>query len=119
MRLWKPENDNLNRLLQLSNQSLAMFGQPPLYAEAAAKDHVHGHEQKQYGRASMVSNRPKYELPDCSDCFHISLAWSLSGPSETDIQILHELDTKSLKDMLITFDSVKAKIGSKKYIELI
>jgi hypothetical protein len=96
-----------------------MFDQPPLYAKVPASDATYDNVQsddKQMAhrgaRASRASQRPKYDLQDYSNCFHISLAWSLSQPSETDTQILLKLDVARLKEMMITFDSVKAKIGN-------
>ena len=110
MRLRKPENDILNRLLKVANDSLALFGQPPLYAETqeAAAD-----EEGTARRPSRKPSRQRSDYRDYSHCFHISLAWSLSEPSETDVEMLQKLNLDGLKEMAVVFNSVKAKIGNK------
>ncbi|KAG2415617.1 hypothetical protein HFD88_006808 [Aspergillus terreus] len=84
LRVKKPESDSLNRLLKLSNRSLARFDQPPLQDSRA----------------------------DYSDCFHISIAWSLTEPSAEDTERLANLDLQNLSGLRIGFDCVKAKIGN-------
>ncbi|RLM00732.1 hypothetical protein CFD26_108287 [Aspergillus turcosus] len=86
LRVTKPANDNLNRLLGLSNRFLAHFGQPPLYADTQ-------HE-------------------DLSHCFHVSLAWSLTEPSPEKKKQIEAIDLRGLRSLVIRFDCVKAKIGN-------
>ncbi|KAJ5953590.1 hypothetical protein N7454_000486 [Penicillium verhagenii] len=89
LRVAKPENDNLNRLLHLCNRALARFDQPPLYA-----------------------SRGTPESKDFSECFHISLAWALKEPSQEDKDLVAATDLKSLQSLRVWFDSVKIKIGN-------
>jgi U6 snRNA phosphodiesterase len=120
LRLQKPEDNSLNRLLHISNQSLAIFDQPPLYANIPTMNIIDKSVQHvprprsdyRHGRASKGPRPSKNGLQDYSDCFHISLAWSLSQPSRTDTQILQTLEVTQLKDIKTTFESVKVKIGN-------
>ncbi|KAJ5765290.1 hypothetical protein N7520_004849 [Penicillium odoratum] len=85
----KPEQDSLNSLLHLSNSVLDRFNQPPLYASR---------------------NTPLTQ--DFSDCFHISLAWTLNEPSQEDKDRVSATDLKPLQHLKIQFDGVKVKIGN-------
>jgi hypothetical protein len=95
----KPHNDELNRLLHVSNRALACFDQPPLYTPS----------RDSRPRASVAHDR---QHADYSDCFHISIAWSLSGPDEGEAERVAAIDLKSLQGLEVRFDSVKAKIGN-------
>ncbi|KAF4769220.1 hypothetical protein HAV15_008473 [Penicillium sp. str.  len=100
----RPSHDGLNRLLKLSNDTLARFGQPPLYATALTQ-----------GKQTSVSLRGKSSSlsgEDFSGCFHISLAWSLSEPSLKERERVAGVDLRALHEMRVGFDSVKAKIGN-------
>lgn len=99
----KPRRDGLNRLLKLSNDTLARFGQPPLYATASTK------------KPTGVSIRDKSSSlrdEDFSGCFHISLAWRLSEPSLKERERVAGVDLRALREIGVGFDSVKAKIGN-------
>ncbi|GES58853.1 hypothetical protein ATEIFO6365_0003013600 [Aspergillus terreus] len=103
IRVKRPESDSLNRLLKLSNRSLARFDQPPLY-EGSRSNEAEG--QQQHPSNSQDSRA------DYSDCFHISIAWSLTEPSAEDTERLANLDLQNLSGLRIGFDCVKAKIGN-------
>jgi hypothetical protein len=100
----RPVQDHLNRLLRLSNDSLRLFDQPPLYAGSRS--------QGQPTRAS--SNHRKDDVPtdDFSGYFHISLAWTLSEPSARHHRQVTGIDLRGLRELQIGFDSVKAKVGN-------
>lgn len=96
LHVQKPPRDDLNRLLKLSNHSLASFGQPPLYE-----------------RTSQVSDAGAGQTnEDYSHCFHISLAWTLTEPSSDDQKRVASIDLQVLKGFNIRFDCVKTKIGN-------
>ena len=96
LHVQKPLNDDLNRLLRLSNRSLASFGQPPLYEKTPqVSDAGAGHANEDY-----------------SHCFHISLAWALAEPSSDDKKRVASIAFQVLKEFNIRFDCVKAKIGN-------
>lgn len=94
----KPPNDELNYLLHLSNRALASFDQPPLYAPS----------RDSRARASGTHD----QRTDYSDCFHISIAWSLDEPTVGDAERVAAIDLKPAQDLEVRFDSVKAKIGN-------
>ncbi|EAU38777.1 conserved hypothetical protein [Aspergillus terreus NIH2624] len=102
LRVKKPESDSLNRLLKLSNRSLARFDQPPLY-EGSRSNEAKGRQHPSNSQDSRA---------DYSDCFHISIAWSLTAPSAEDTERLANLDLQNLSGLRIGFDCVKAKIGN-------
>lgn len=110
----KPQNDDLNRLLRISNQSLAVFEQPPLYDTADQTPNRDKSRGRAGGRSrggpirESVAAKPE----DCSECFHISIAWSLTKPSAEENERLKSMDLNGLRDVEILFDSVKVKIGN-------
>jgi hypothetical protein len=104
LRVTKPANDNLNRLLSLSNHSLAHFGQPPLYAGRPAGP-VHRLERNE---SVQTDTQPE----DLSHCFHVSLAWSLPEPTPEQKKKIEAIDLHHLRSLFIHFDCVKAKIGN-------
>ncbi|EED16220.1 conserved hypothetical protein [Talaromyces stipitatus ATCC 10500] len=103
IRLKKPKDDNLNQLLRISNRILAVYNQPPLYAtEVKLMDRVIKH-----GKSSSRLT----ENEDFTDCFHISIAWSLTAPSSEERQKASDINLDTLR-LEISFNSVKAKIGN-------
>ncbi|KAL4798278.1 U6 snRNA phosphodiesterase Usb1 [Aspergillus venezuelensis] len=97
LRAKRPDKDSLNNLLHVSNRSLGLFGQPPLYE--AASDSV----KQDTGSASAG---------DYTGCFHISIAWSLEEPSAEEKERMENMDLGELSALKIRFDCVKAKIGN-------
>ncbi|KAJ5971249.1 uncharacterized protein N7479_001167 [Penicillium vulpinum] len=100
----RPKHDGLNRLLKVSNDILARFGQPSLYATSSTQGkqtNVSFHD-----RSGMLSS------DDFSGCFHISLAWSLSEPGPKERERVAGIDLQALREIRVEFDSVKAKIGN-------
>lgn len=111
LRAEKPEGNALNRLLQLSNRALARFEQPPLY------------ESSQDVAAVRKSNGGGTTLPressdsgqtgaDYSHCFHISLAWSLTGLSSAESELIGGVDLQKVRELSVRFDCVKVKVGN-------
>lgn len=110
LRVKKPESDALNRLLRVSNRSLARFDQPSLYENKAAGPIQTGKPKgrlQPYGQASHPTS-----LEDYSGCFHISIAWSLTEPAPEQKEQIAKLDLQDLDSLGISFDCVKAKIGN-------
>lgn len=100
----RPSNDGLNRLLKLSNDTLARFGQPPLYTTPP----THGQQTS----VSLRDRSSRLSGEDFSKCFHISLAWCLSEPSPKERDRVVGIDLRGLKEIQVGFNSVKAKIGN-------
>lgn len=88
----KPAEDSLNRLLKLFNDALAKFNQPTLYTNS-----------HQGSKQSQV---------DFSDYFHISIAWSLSEPTESDNEFIRNIDIQQVRQLSVNFNCIKAKVGN-------
>lgn len=112
LRLHKPQGDQLNKLLRVSNQALAVFGQPPLYA---SQKQGQNQDSKQPDEAAAVEEGGTLndiEGGDFTEKFHISLAWSLTEPPVEEQQRVSRVGLESLKALKIPFNSVKVKIGN-------
>lgn len=112
----RPANDGLNRLLRLSNRALALFGQPPLY-ERTSQETSRSETAPITGRSDdyrrELDMKPsEIGAGNYSHFFHISLAWSLTGPSADDQARLADIDLRELMGYRVRFDCVKAKIGN-------
>jgi len=118
LEIQKPERDELNRLLKASNDAAAIHGLPPLYAQdgfAAGGGPEDGFKEKV---SSPTRMRGKLvEQRDCSDAFHISIAWSLEAPEEelrnptTQGEVAAILE-REVSKMQFLFEVVKVKIGN-------
>jgi hypothetical protein len=101
----KPNGDELNRLLQASNDVCHATKQPELYVPV--KDDFE--TSKLQSKKQKVASSASSALPDCSDSFHVSLAWSLdaalTGGDGT-------LAPEELQTLSANFDCVKVKIGN-------
>lgn len=106
LRVQKPKDDSLNRLLRISNRSLAFFNQPPLYESSATSI-----TPKPPGR-QQDHQADERTIEDYSHCFHISLAWSLTQPSVAATERVASIDLQGLRGLAVPFNSVKAKIGN-------
>jgi hypothetical protein len=129
MNLARPDNDGLNRLLHLSNTVVTSFGQLPLYTlrgkhisskrrcpESREREREEGddsHHAVDYGLAPDLADH----RVDCSSLFHVSLAWSLSEPSNRHIECSRSPEDvnaikQNIASLSIRFDSIKTKIGN-------
>lgn len=121
----KPERDELNRLLNTSNQAAEVFGLPTLYTKnnrravegirigpqkgSPKRTHVHQLDSAQAGSGSVPQDR--------SEAFHISIAWVLDEPNTDSQALLKNADIvgfmdKEVRDMIVEFGVVKVKIGN-------
>lgn len=121
----RPEGDSLNRLLRLSNRTLSLYGQPPLYETSTLAATPRRSSTSKIGATATASGKAlsrehqrrraaqdTEELKDYSDCFHVSIAWSLSEPSTFAQEAISKIDLWKLKELKVRFDCVKAKIGN-------
>ncbi len=93
MRLTRPDGDELNKLLTLTNRVVYGMGLPMLYQADGSK---------------------LREEKDHTSTFHVSIAWRLEEPTSKQ---KHRLsmgtgEVEDLKSVGIRFDNVKVKIGS-------
>ncbi|KAL5044924.1 hypothetical protein BDW71DRAFT_185082 [Aspergillus fruticulosus] len=104
LRAKRPDRDCLNCLLHISNRSLSLFNQPPLYAPVL-------HSTSGGTQPHIRSSKPA-STGDYTECFHISIAWSLTEPSAEEKKSMQSIDLQRLSTLKIKFDCVKAKIGN-------
>ncbi|KZF26128.1 hypothetical protein L228DRAFT_257616 [Xylona heveae TC161] len=126
LRLTRPSNNGLNRLIHITNKTLASFGQPPLYSESKQTSRLEVTRASGPGRAQRadrgrrkvpITTEPKPNEVDFSTHFHISLGWTLEAPSPEMIEQLCAKDITAVLDewrgkVKVKFDVVKAKIGN-------
>ncbi|KAF3046363.1 poly(U)-specific 3'-to-5' RNA exonuclease [Didymella heteroderae] len=102
----KPAHDELNRLLSACNEAAQKSGHPALYSGGK-------------GDGPMESNSPTAHSPnehdktDCSEMFHISIAWNLIEPDPKWISLVRDMDVdKHIHSPQAAFDVVKARVGN-------
>lgn len=109
----KPESNELNMLLHASNTACHEMKQPELYVSARKQQEDHKRQPKRRKKGSnetAAASNDDNSMADCTDAFHISLAWSLQT------QALNSGDTvtrpRETKNLSVDFDCVKVKIGN-------
>lgn len=106
LRVAKPLEDNLNKLLRVCNDTVQSHGQPPLYASAAPPDPDTPAQNK------LPPQSPSQQK-DLSSSFHISIAWALTAPPRTSndpaAPKIVKLGSASTPIMA---SEIKAKIGN-------
>jgi len=123
LRVSRPDNDDLNRLLGGCNEVAEGFGVPALYRETAALPAEHGGARRgrrgsRLGRGARVvsdsghvpiSGGVSPELCDSTEFFHVSIGWVLDSPLQRGERL--EL-TRDVSKLNASFDTVKVKIGN-------
>jgi hypothetical protein len=105
----KPAQNELNRILIACNKAAKISGYPALYSGGQ-------------GDGPMESNTPTDRLKksqdaqdeiDCTDYFHISLAWNLTEPDPEWVSLVQNIDVrKHIQSPEASFDVVKARVGN-------
>ena len=113
LQVQKPSGDELNRLLQISNETAKAFKQPPLYVErfSSAITEDSGH-LNQRAHAAFQKGLPSERNVDVSSSFHISIGWTLEAPSQGDILKLNSVIEEEATNFRILVEAVKVKIGN-------
>lgn len=101
LKLTRPENDELNKLLSLCNESAQQLGLPSLYNDSSNK--------LSEGRSGA---RIRPVVSDRSDAFHISIAWTLEEPNQQARGHLVDLERDRLQALQVSFSLLKLKIGN-------
>ncbi|OBT92774.2 nuclease [Pseudogymnoascus verrucosus] len=113
LRVAKPLEDNLNKLLRVCNDTVQSHGQSPLYASARPPDPDTPAQNKLPPRPPSNSPSPQKDL---SSSFHISIAWALTAPSKTSdtpkYPSASEIEKLNSASMPIVASVIKAKIGN-------
>jgi hypothetical protein len=99
----RPVGDGLNALLEACNAAAGASGFPLLYGDGA-------------GSGDAEDDSGSKAHPDRSDCFHFSLAWSLTAPDDDSEGLLESVWTSPeaapAREMRVRFDRVLVKIGN-------
>lgn len=107
----KPHNDELNRLLHLSNTAAREYYQPLLYENEKAEDksltvtQLSSHAKRKHAAESLM-------IKDHTEKFHISIAWTLQKPCDSGKERLSTVDISCIKDIRVPFECMKARIGN-------
>ncbi|KAM0804110.1 U6 snRNA phosphodiesterase Usb1 [Usnea florida] len=123
LKLEKPPQDDLNKLLQFSNQNVTAFGQPPLYTDSLqplpdaqsrkrqAGNRGRSKEMTGAAASSFMNSSGSISYPDVSSSFHISIGWTLDAPTQDLRERLNSTDI-DLQGITIDINTVKVKIGN-------
>jgi len=107
----RPPGDSLNGLLCACNAAAEASGFPLLYEDGG--DGGGGDADDE--RVSEDDSESRAH-PNRLDCFHFSLAWSLTGPDDDSKERLESLwispEAAPVREMRVQFDRVLVKIGN-------
>lgn len=92
LKLDKPDNDDLNKLLRACNEWAKKHGLSELYTNLAPN--------------------PDAAQLDQSSAFHVSIAWALGKPKHAEKELLLPPSDIDLSNFEIRFNEVKVKIGN-------
>lgn len=123
LRMTKPDNDGLSKLLRVTNQAVESFGQPPLYSASQSQS---PNTIRSRGAARMTRSvrgeraHTFYGLEDnrnlgpevLSSHFHISIGWALEPPSTDLVERTRSASLGEIVELHIPVNAVKLKIGN-------
>lgn len=127
LRIAKPDNDALNRLLRVTNQAAENVGQPPLYSDAQSQSPnttrsrgaARMNRSARSGRAHTFDGSKHSPNPglatddeDLSSHFHISIGWTLEPPSTALAERTRSTRLGEIMALRIPVNVVKVKIGN-------
>lgn len=122
LKLSKPENDSLNLLLRVCNETCKSWGQSELYktspsrrykAEAQPPQPIAESEAAHLGKKAKMTVRERSDnSSEGNNPFHISIGWSLEQPKGWPKVTSVEAALEEIKGWDIAVDSVKVKIGN-------
>lgn len=100
LKLMRPENDDLNKLLAACNTCAKALGMVALY------------DQPTHDKGVKASSQTQGLDEDKSSAFHISIAWTLEKPSEAQQRMIERSARDQLREIDIDFKCVKVKVGN-------
>lgn len=92
LKLTRPPNDDLNKLLSACNKCARKSKLPELYHEPTGEPHAKSNDK--------------------DDFFHMSTAWTLQEPSTQAIEAVQQAMSARLKQTTVSFSTVKLKVGN-------
>ncbi|KAI4122288.1 MAG: hypothetical protein LQ347_006553 [Umbilicaria vellea] len=127
LRIDKPDNDGLGKLLQVTNQAVERSGQPPLYSTSQsqspntirARGAARTNRSARSGRAHVLQGLRQSRNPglatndeDLSSHFHISIGWILEPPSTDLVERTKSTSLEKIMTLRIPVNAIKIKIGN-------
>ncbi|RDW87575.1 hypothetical protein BP5796_03269 [Coleophoma crateriformis] len=120
LRLERPREDRLNRLLAACNGVCEDFAQPKLYSslKTVLKQDDGGSSRRRRTTARSGSSQVPATVvgEDASESFHVSIAWTLVPPSEEMIECtqrkIEEAAFIAVKEIAVHVTEIKAKVGN-------
>ena len=103
LRLSKPEDDELNRLLAMCNATASQFDLSQIYDDAGAD---------RSGVRDSLTTKAQHDKTDKSTAFHISIAWTLKEPDNQARRRLVDLVHDQLWNLKVSFSLLKLKVGN-------
>jgi hypothetical protein len=102
----RPAHDELNKLLDATNETALKCGHPALYSGGK-------------GDGPMEIDSPtagshiKRDKTDRSENFHVSIAWNLTEPDPEWVSLVQNIDVdKHIHSPQASFNVVKARVGN-------
>jgi len=116
----KPAQDELNRLLEACNEAAEKCGHPSLYTGGIGDGPMEGNTTSMDSRKRTKSTPRGFDdkverlaCVDCTDNFHVSIAWNLVEPNPEWLTLVRSIDMADYAGLTMTsFDTVKAKVGN-------
>ena len=127
LRVARPGNDGLSKLLRTTNKAVETFGQPPLYSPAQVQGPraiksiraPRGSRPMRGPRVHAVTRSKDRSPPrqdpndeDLSSYFHISIGWTLNPPSTDLTDRTRSTVLRDIMVLQIPVNAVKVKIGN-------
>lgn len=118
IRLEAPPANELNKLLGICNETGREYGKAPLYEDPAPENSPPTKRTRLEASYQSAASHPKKEqrlVPTVDEKFHISIAWTLTPPSQKirDMtKVIEESKSSDLKTLQIEVKEMKVKIGN-------
>jgi hypothetical protein len=108
----KPSRDELNKLLNATNEAAESYGHPGLYTGGHGDGPMQDDANRSMAKRSKHQHKTSEGL-DRSEYFHISIAWNLEEPDPDWISLARNVDvSRFVQPPQAAFDVVKARIGN-------
>ncbi|TQS33654.1 hypothetical protein Golomagni_05992 [Golovinomyces magnicellulatus] len=121
LRVSRPDGDELQRLLNISNATVRKTGQLPLYASANPTFHSPSHDKRSsHQEGCSIKRREHLDVMnskhECDpDAFHVSIAWKLSPPNQDLLECTELVSNKNIQHIsqfLLHIEKIKVKVGN-------